>query len=127
MTSVLIPLNQVPVSKLIEIAEESAPFVRPRTESDYWLYGRFFSDTCKAVVDNEAVAGFIVAFRGQTNPAEVYIQDVAVASSFRRQGIGKILVEDVIRTARLWAVKRVWLTSEPGNYAARHLWAAWGS
>lgn len=126
MTGTLIPLNQAPVSKLIEIAEESAPFVRPRTESDYWLYGRLFSDTCKAVVDQGTVAGFIVAFRGQANHAEIYVQDVAVASAFRRQGVGKILVQDVIRLARLWAVKRVWLTSEPENHAARHTWTAMG-
>jgi ribosomal protein S18 acetylase RimI-like enzyme len=126
MTATLIPLNQAPVSTLIEIAEQSAPYVRPRTESDYWLYGRLFSDTCKAVVDQGSVAGFIVAFRGQTNAAEIYIQDVAVASAFRRQGIGKILVQDVIRLARLWAVKRVWLTSEPENHAARHTWPTMG-
>jgi ribosomal protein S18 acetylase RimI-like enzyme len=126
MTGALIPLNQAPVSKLIEIAEESAPFVRPRTESDYWLYGRLFSDTCKAVVDQGIVIGFIVAFRGQTNPAEIYIQDVAVASAFRRQGVGNILVQDVVRLARSWAVKRVWLTSEPENYVARHAWATMG-
>ena len=126
MNHALIPLDRAPVSKLIEIAEQSAPFVCPRTESDYWLYGRLFSDTCKAVIDRESVAGFIIAFRGQTNPDEIYIQDVAVASGVRRQGVGKALVQEVVRLARLWAVKRVWLTSEPENHSAQHVWAAMG-
>ena len=33
---------------------------------------------------------------------------------------------EVIRLRKLWAMKRVWLTSEPQNFAARHAWTSMG-
>lgn len=126
MAGILVPLTDAPVSRLIDIAEECVPFVRPRTESDYWLYGRLFSGTCRAVVDEGIVAGFVVAFRGQDDPFEIYIQDVAVSSASRRRGHARRLVEDVVRTGRRLGTTRVWLTSEPENAVARATWTAMG-
>jgi ribosomal protein S18 acetylase RimI-like enzyme len=76
-------------------------------------------------VDETAVA-FIVAFRGQDDPDELYIQDVAVGRGFRQQGYGRLLVEDVITTAKSWGIGRAWLTSEAENTAARDAWRRMG-
>jgi ribosomal protein S18 acetylase RimI-like enzyme len=122
----LVALKDVDPSRLISIATECEPFVRPRTESDYWLYSRLFSTTCKAIVEAGYAAAFIVAFRSQDDPDELYIQDVAVGRDFRRRGYGRTLVEDVMHSAMAWGVTRVWLTSEPENAPARHIWSRLG-
>jgi ribosomal protein S18 acetylase RimI-like enzyme len=122
----LVALRDVDPSRLISIATECEPFVRPRSESDYWLYGRLFSTTCRAIVEASGAVAFIVAFRNQDDPDELYIQDVAVGRDFRRRGYGHVLVEDVLNTAMTWGVTRVWLTSEPENAAARHTWSRLG-
>jgi ribosomal protein S18 acetylase RimI-like enzyme len=122
----LIPLKQVDASRLVALAVECEPFIRPRGESDYWLYGRLFSTTCKAIVEDETAVAFIVAFRGQDDTDELYIQDVAVGRDFRQRGHGRLLVEDVVATAKSWGVSRVWLTSEPENTVARDAWRRMG-
>jgi ribosomal protein S18 acetylase RimI-like enzyme len=119
-------MDRVAPAKLVALARECEPFVRPRTESDYWLYGRLFSTTCRAFVSGEDVLAFIVAFRGQDDPSELYIQDVAVAPSQRRRGYGRRLVQDVVDTARQWHVDRIWLTSEAENRGARKAWLSLG-
>lgn len=126
MNTRLVPLRQVPSAALVALALECEPFVRPRGESDYWLYGRLFSGTCRAVLEAGTPAGFIVAFRGQDDPGEVYIQDVAVGRAFRRRGYARLLVEELLTTARTWGVGRVWLTSEPENAIARDAWLSMG-
>jgi GNAT superfamily N-acetyltransferase len=122
----LVPLKQVDPARLVALAIECEPFIRPRTESDYWIYGRLFSTTCRVVVEGDTAVAFIVAFRGQDNPDELYVQDVAVGPEFRRQGHGRVLVEDVVATAKSWGVGRVWLTSEPENMVARDAWLRMG-
>jgi GNAT superfamily N-acetyltransferase len=122
----LVLLHEVPSARLIEIAADCEPFVRPRQESDYWLYGRLFSTTCKALIAEGVAEGFIVAFRSQDDPDELYIQDVAITARARRRGCATMLLEDVVQTAKSWSVSRVWLTSEVENRPARQLWARLG-
>jgi ribosomal protein S18 acetylase RimI-like enzyme len=126
MTAVLLPLSEVPAARLVEIAKECGPFIRARGDSDYWLYGRLFGSTCRAAVENGTAIAFIVAFQGQDDPDELYIQDVAVARAGRRHGYARMLVESVVATARASGVSRVWLTSEAANRAAHAVWLSLG-
>ncbi|MBV9691893.1 MAG: GNAT family N-acetyltransferase [Ktedonobacteraceae bacterium] len=110
----------------MELATECMPYVRPRSESDYWMYGRLFSTTCRAMVVDSSVVGVIIAFRSQDDSNEVYVHDVMVATSARRLGYGRKLMEDVMHTAARWGVERIWLTSEIENVAAQKLWCSLG-
>ena len=49
-----------------------------------------------AIVEASGAVAFIVAFRSQDDPDELYIQDVAVGREFRGRGYGRALVEDVL-------------------------------
>lgn len=124
--SKIVPLSQVPLERLVELATECMPYVRPRSESDYWMYGRLFSTTCRAMIVDSIVIGAIIAFRSQDDSSEVYVQDVMVATSARHLGYGRKLMEDVMHTAAQWGVERVWLTSEIENVAAQKLWRSLG-
>lgn len=74
----VMPLSAVEPDVLVELAKQGHPFTRPRGQSDYWLYGRLFSSTCKVAILDDCPVGFIVSFRNQDNPEELYIQDLAV-------------------------------------------------
>lgn len=103
-----------------------APYIRPRTLSDYWLYARLFSSTCPVATIDGTLAGAVMAFRSQEEPDEIYIQDVMTHPDFRRRGVATALVSRIIERGRVWACKRIHLTSEPENTAAQRTWETLG-
>jgi hypothetical protein len=58
----IMPLSAVEPAVLVVLAKQGHPFIRPRGESDYWLYGRLFSSICKVAILEEGPIGFVVAF-----------------------------------------------------------------
>ncbi|MFG2050888.1 GNAT family N-acetyltransferase [Micromonospora sp. NPDC048935] len=111
------------VERLMALGE---PYVRPRTSSDYWLYARLFSSTCPVAVEEGALAGAVVAFRSQDDPADVYVQDVMTHPDFRRRGVARLLLGSVRACAAEWGCRRLYLTSEPENRAAHRTWLTLG-
>jgi GNAT superfamily N-acetyltransferase len=118
----MMPMSAVEPNVLVELAKQGCPFIRPRGGSDYWLYGRLFSSTCKVAMLDDSPAGFIVAFRNQDSPEELYIQDLVVHQKARRQGIATALLEEVFSSAKVLGCERAWLTSELENNAAHRTW-----
>ena len=106
--------------------ELGAPYVRARTASDYWLYGAIFSSTCPVALIDDQVAGAVIAFRGQDNPDDVYIQDVITHPNHRRSGVAGALLTAVRNRAMTWGCRRLYLTSEPENTGAQATWTALG-
>lgn len=95
----IVPLNHGLTAQVRQLMKSGAPYVRARTESDYWLYAELFSSTCPvALIDNE-VAGSVIAFRSQDSPEDVYVQDVMTNGRFRGRDIAKTL---------LWKSKHAW-------------------
>ncbi len=111
------------VERLMALGE---PYVRPRTSSDYWLYARLFSSTCPVAVDGGVLAGAVIAFRSQDDPADVYVQDVMSHPDFRRRGVARLLLDSVRSRAAEWGCRRLYLTSEPENRAAHRTWLTLG-
>ena len=103
-----------------------APYIQVRSRSDYWMYSRMFSTTCPVAVVDGVVAGAVIAFRGQDDPAEIYVQDVAIHPDFRRSGIARALLSRVHEHGVAWECERIFLTSEPENRAAHEAWTALG-
>jgi GNAT superfamily N-acetyltransferase len=112
-----------PVMRLMELG---SPYIRVRTESDYWLYASLFSSTCPVALIDGEVAGAIIAFRSQDNPDDVYVQDVMTDPEHRKRGIASALVAHLHNRAREWGCDRIYLTSEPDNLAARATWESLG-
>ena len=121
------PLTLDRIGEVIALMTLGAPFVRVRTESDYWLYAQLFSGTCPISLDDDgAVTGCIIAFRSQDEPDDVYIQDVMVHPDRRRQGIAAMLLASVRNVAETLGCRRLYLTSEPENTAAHAAWTSRG-
>jgi GNAT superfamily N-acetyltransferase len=106
--------------------ELGEPFIRPRTHSDYWLYAQLFSSTCLVAVVGDHIAGAVMAFRSQEDPADVYIQDVMTHPDHRRTGVAHTLLDHIRARAHQWGCTRIYLTSEPSNSDAHETWTSLG-
>ncbi|MBQ0926630.1 GNAT family N-acetyltransferase [Saccharopolyspora endophytica] len=120
------PLNQHDIPAVIDLMKLGTPFVRPRTESDYWLYANLFSSTCPVAVDGDDLVGAVIAFRSQDHPEDIYIQDVVTHPEHRRRGITTALLNAVRDEALRFNCTRLYLTSEPENTPAHHTWTRLG-
>jgi GNAT superfamily N-acetyltransferase len=120
------PLTAELIPQVRQLMEGGAPFVRVRTDSDYWLYARLFSSSCPVALVDGNVAGAVIAFRSQDDIADVYVQDVMIAAQYRNRGLATALLGQI----RDWAVaagcRRIYLTSEPENVAAHRAWISQG-
>ncbi|WP_245976384.1 GNAT family N-acetyltransferase [Amycolatopsis palatopharyngis] len=106
--------------------ELGAPYIRPRTASDYWLYANLFSTTCPIATEQDQIIGTIIAFRSQDHPDDLYIQDVITHPDHRRKGISTALLDSVRDTGQRFGCRRLYLTSEPDNTAAHATWTQKG-
>ncbi|GAA1370394.1 GNAT family N-acetyltransferase [Catellatospora chokoriensis] len=120
------PLFVRDISDVISLMDMGAPFIRPRTESDYWMYATLFSSTCLIAADEGRMAGAIMAFRSQDAPGEMYIQDLMIHPDHRRKGVAKSLTAAVADHGRAWGCQSIFLTSEPENSAAHAAWLSLG-
>jgi GNAT superfamily N-acetyltransferase len=114
------------ISQVQELMDYGFPFIRKRTDSDYWLYSQLFASSCPVAMINDEVAGAIIAFRSQTNADDVYIQDVITHPKYRKQGVSKVLLTHLQKQAVEWGCARIYLTSEPNNTIAHRVWLSLG-
>ncbi|MER6589660.1 GNAT family N-acetyltransferase [Micromonospora chalcea] len=68
----------------------------------------------------------MIAFRSQVDPSEIHLQDVMTHPGHRCEGITRALIEAIHRQGSAWGCRRLFLTSEPDNYAAHRTWLALG-
>jgi GNAT superfamily N-acetyltransferase len=94
------------IGEVIALMETGAPFLTPRTWSDYWAYATLFSAICPLATVDEQVAGAVIAFRSQDDPGEIYIQDVVTHPDRRRHGITRALIETVADRGTGWRCRR---------------------
>lgn len=116
------------IEALTQLFDSAGPYVSSRSLSDYWLYARLFSTTCLCVRDDQGTPiAALIAFCDQTpGRHEIYIQDVAVHASHRRQGLAEALLLEIHRRAVGLGIARLWLTSEAENSGAMRLWQKFG-
>jgi len=119
-------LRQSDIPAILELMDLGAPYIRPRTASDYWLYANLFSSTCPIATNDDRLVGAIIAFRSQDNPDDLYIQDVITHPGHRRAGITTALLAIVREAAERFGCHRLYLTSEPDNTAAHATWTRRG-
>lgn len=118
----ILPLSTYTPTEIHHFMLSGEPFVAARSKSDYWSYARFFGATCFcAQLDGELVA-VLIAYVDQTNPQDIYVQDVLVSSLHQGKGIATALFTQLETAAKAHHCSRIWLTSEPGNNAIQ----AWG-
>ncbi|GGN38504.1 hypothetical protein GCM10010109_65450 [Actinoplanes campanulatus] len=120
------PLAPVDIAAVMALVRTGEPYIRVRADSDYWLYAHLFADTCPVAVAGQQLVGAAIAFRSQRDPQDVYVQDVTTHPRWRRQGVTRLLIDDIRRQAARWGCARLYLTSEPQNRAAHATWLALG-
>jgi ribosomal protein S18 acetylase RimI-like enzyme len=123
---IVAPLSQDRISEIEQLMRLGAPYVTPRTSSDYWMYARLFSSTCLVALVDRTMAGAVIAFRSQDDPDEVYVQDVVTHPDHRGRGVARGLLSVLSERMAQRGVTRIYLTSEPDNEAAHHTWLSLG-
>ncbi len=79
-------------------------------------------------LDRGLVVGFAsgIHYVHPDKPAELFIHEVGVAPSHRRQGLAKRLVERLLRRGEELGCREAWVATEAGNGAARALYESAG-
>ena len=74
------------------------------------------------------VVGFAsgVHYLHPDKPAELFVNELSVASAYRRRGIGRRLLRALLDHARALGCREAWVATEPQNAAARALYSAAG-
>jgi len=77
--------------------------------------------------DCEEIVGMttLVIYRKPTGRVGL-VEDVIVAESCRGKGLGRMLMNEVIKAAKFAQLKRLWLTSNSSRVAARRLYESLG-
>jgi GNAT superfamily N-acetyltransferase len=79
-------------------------------------------------LDGDTVVGFASAvhYVHPDKPAELWINEVGVAPSHRRRGIGRDLLRTLLRTGAAFGCREAWVLTEPDNEAALQLYRSVG-
>jgi ribosomal protein S18 acetylase RimI-like enzyme len=83
-----------------------------------------------AAVDNNLVFGYALAYRFPSLYSSdylAYLYDIEVSKSFRRKGIGRLLIEKILEHLRLDNVKELWLGTGIDNQEGQGLFSATGA
>lgn len=103
--------------------DREAPTSVHWSEADYHRLFRDPSGRIALVVQEQSVRGFIVA---RSLGPEWEIENVVVASSFRRRGLGRRLVQGLLEMACNRRAQTVFLEVRQSNAAARTLYSKLG-
>lgn len=68
-----------------------------------------------------------VIHRHPDKPTELYVDELGVAPTHHRRGIGRALMERMLEEGRARGCEEAWLGTEPDNEAANALYAATGA
>jgi len=106
-----------PLAELAAALRHGGPWLPEGT--DYWLWRDCFGDTSFIALEGDAPVGGLLACVPPSRPDEVYIDQVAVHPAYRGKGITALLFDAVAAVARQRACRRLWLSTDPANPAAR--------
>ena len=112
-----------PEDVLEAAAIERSSFSMPWSENSFYgeVYGRY--SITRVAVSNDRIAGYVV---GRIILDEGHLLDMAVEYAFRRRGIARRLMEDIIGGLRLNRCKAFYLEVRDSNCAARRLYESLG-
>lgn len=99
--------------------------VDPRRASEFFADPRHH---LAVALDGETVVGMAsgVHYVHPDKPPEMFVNEVAVAPTYRRQGVGRRLVAALLDHARGLGCVAAWVLTEAENEAARGLYRATG-
>jgi aminoglycoside 6'-N-acetyltransferase I len=79
-------------------------------------------------IDHDQVVGFAsgVHYVHPDKPAELFINEVAVAPSHHRRGIGKAVIGALLKHAKSLGCQEAWVLTDRDNHAAMRLYTSTG-
>ena len=97
----------------------------PRWSAEFFIDPRHH---LVVALDDDLVVGFASAvhYVNPDKPPELWINEVGVAPSHRRQGLGRRLLEALLDQGAKLGCVQAWVLTSPGNLAARSLYATAG-
>jgi ribosomal protein S18 acetylase RimI-like enzyme len=112
------------------VLDQLAPGVFDHPIDQRWSV-EFFSDPrhhLVVAVDEKLVVGFASAvhYVHPDKPPELWINEVGVAPSYQRQGLGRDLLAMLLRHGVTLGCVQAWVLTSPANTAAQRLYAAVG-
>ena len=80
------------------------------------------------VLDGNLIVGFAsgVTYVHPDKPLELWINEVGVSSSYRKQGIGKRVIQALLEVGRAAGCREAWVLTDRSNAAANHLYKSIG-
>ena len=98
---------------------------------DFRLAAEFLRDGhyhLAVALDGDVVVGFAsgVTYIHPDKPLELWINEVGVASSHRKQGIGKQVIQAVFEAGRAIGCREAWVLTDQSNAAAMRLYKSIG-
>ena len=79
------------------------------------LFFTYFRPWTYVAVHDEAIVGFIAAFRAQTDPSQVYCHFIGVDPEWRGQGVGEALYQRLFAEAVSQGCQEVLAVTAPTN------------
>jgi L-2,4-diaminobutyric acid acetyltransferase len=85
------------------------------SEHFYKIMFRYFSNSCFIAEFNNDIVGFVMGFRSQVDQNKFFIWQIGVFSKYREKEVGKKLLNQIEKAARMFGCNRVELTVDPEN------------
>ncbi len=87
----------------------------------YLLLCRDFAETCIVATCHHEIVGFVAAYRPPTRLDTVFVWQIGVAWTARRQGLAKRLLQTLISSPACRDIRYLEATVAPSNAASRQL------
>jgi ribosomal protein S18 acetylase RimI-like enzyme len=99
--------------------------VDPRLAAEFLRDGRHH---LAVALDGEVVVGFAsgVTYLHPDKPLALWINEVAVASTHRQQGLGQRVVQALFEVGRVLGCREAWVLTDRSNAAANRLYISIG-
>ncbi len=78
--------------------------------------------------DDKKPVGLAIAAKQLKPDGEhwLYVDELGVRPDYRKRGIGRSLMEELLKIAKKWNLDELWLGTEPENDAANHFYRSLG-
>jgi L-2,4-diaminobutyric acid acetyltransferase len=90
----------------------------------YLLLCDHFAKTCLVAIADNQLAGFVAAYLPPNRPATVFVWQIGIAPTMRKQGLAKRLLQQLVRLPDCADARFLEATVTPSNRASHNLFAA---
>lgn len=87
----------------------------------YLTFAEFFGETCLVAERGSEIVGAVIAFRPPRREEALFVWQIGVLPSARRQGLGKHMLRELLRQPSCRGVRHLLATVTPGNEASQRM------